>query len=177
MNSKMTKNDWVKCSENAAGFCNVLASKIENAIKRKRNFEAAAAYAGYQASIPPFTGIFKSIPAGQKNTLKAKGEDIIAKFLSDKKYDMNTCVDVIEQIRALYKNGGVKGYTYGNAQKWVNMSFKYYVIFNAIDFNTKKVDLKTAFSKIPRFNNYELFAVDSIYDKCNPAKIRHQLQL
>lgn len=162
MNSKMTKNDWFMCSTNAAGFCNVLASKIENAIKRKGNFEEAAAYAGYQASIPPFTGIFNSIPAGQKNTLKAKGEDIIAKFLSNKKYDMGTCVDVIEQIRALYKNDGVMDYTYGNAQKWVNMSFKYYVIFNAIDFNTKKVDLKTAFIKIPEFNNYELFAVDSI---------------
>ena len=80
MNSKMTKNDWVKCSENAAGFCNVLASKIENAIKRKRNFEAAAAYAGYQASIPPFTGIFKSIPAGQKNTLKAKAKILLLNF-------------------------------------------------------------------------------------------------
>lgn len=47
MNSKMTKKEWDKCSEKAAEFCNVLATKIENAIIRKGNFEAAAAYAGY----------------------------------------------------------------------------------------------------------------------------------
>ena len=75
---------------------------------------------------------------------------------------MKICVYVIKRIRALYKNGGVMDYTYGNAQKWVNMSFKYYVIFNAVDFNAKKVDLEMAFNKIPEFNDYELFAVDSI---------------
>ena len=139
MNSKITKNDWVKCSNNAAGFCNALASKIGNAIKRKGNFEAAAAHAGYQASIPPFTGIFNSILKSQKNTLKGKGEKIIADFLSNKTYDMNKCVDVIKQIKELYKND-VRDYTYGNAQKWVNMSFKYYVIFNAVDFNKRRGD-------------------------------------
>ena len=139
MNSKITKNDWVKCSINAVGFCNALASNIGNAIKRKGNFEAAAAYAGYQASIPPFTGIFNSILKSQKNTLKGKGEKIIADFLSNKTYDMNKCVDVIKQIKELYKND-VRDYTYGNAQKWVNMSFKYYVIFNAVDFNKRRGD-------------------------------------
>ena len=56
----------------------------------------------------------------------------IKPFLKKRQFDIQSCLDCIDDVRKECRcNKGVSDFTYGNAQKWVNMSIKYYIILNA----------------------------------------------
>lgn len=42
-----------------------------------------------------------------------------------------------ENLRRLYKNNGIEKYTFGNAQKWINMAIKYVVSSDGMDWGNE----------------------------------------
>lgn len=64
---------------------------------------------------------------------RQEGERLIVEFLCGV-YHSNATVDIDyvsgfwETMRTIYKNHQIDDYTYGNAQKWVHMSIKYYIV-------------------------------------------------
>ncbi len=183
MNEMMTREGWTECSIKAAEFANGYFARIENKPLRKWSLERKAAAAGYQASITeaanPFNGQFSK---SQIARIREDGEDILEGFLQRGRFDKASCFETMADIKDLYRRSGVADYNYGHAQKWVNMAVKYYIVckscyifdesangFLPFGFTKKvknrngvKIDVKRAFEENPAFNEYELFAVDSI---------------
>lgn len=61
------------------------------------------------------------------------GETIIEEFLcaainEKTPFEIDVVYDIWNKIYKVYKKHGIDDYTYGNAQKWVNMSIKYYAV-------------------------------------------------
>lgn len=90
-----------------------------------------AANLSYRASV------LRAIKLNGKNAAaklaRQEAEVVIQNFLCET-YNSKTIVDINdmpaiwEEIYKIYKNHNIDDYTYGNAQKWVNMSIKYYII-------------------------------------------------
>ena len=67
----------------------------------------------------------------QKNNARSAGENILQNFLSATHSNGNifqVVKDTWDAIRENYHNQGITWYTYGNAQKWVSMAIKYFVV-------------------------------------------------
>lgn len=82
-----------------------------------------------------------SINDGEKDVLKKKGTEMICKAIkglwdNEEAYDkfhFSLCKTLIElySVEEIYKDKGRK-FTYGIAQKWVNMTIKYIYMFNSV---------------------------------------------
>ena len=91
----------------------------------------AAAKLAYRASV------LRALKMNGKNNeakfARQEGEKVIKNFLCEI-YSSETVatIDFVAQtwetIYQIYKKQEIQDYTYGNAQKWVNMAIKYYVI-------------------------------------------------
>lgn len=100
----------------------------ENGISPK-SLAYIAASLSYRASV------LRALNIGNKkeeaSQARKEGEQIIADFLFSCYNSAPLTVDIVagkwEQIRTIYKQKYIDDYTYGNAQKWVNMSIKYYI--------------------------------------------------
>ncbi len=184
----MSNETWKKCSENAAKFANIqFGKKLEKC--REKSIAYKAAYASYGPSTRNTVAFTGSYISDMQNVEKNREKEnlkinvingILQDFLSAEIFDFVNCHRVIKQIRDFYRNEKqIVNYTYGNAQKWVNMAIKYYIIckscyifesdkkeWNSFDFTSKptkiKVDVKRAFDEHPNFRKYRIFAVDSI---------------
>ncbi len=183
----MSEAAWNKCSENAAAFANIQFGKIfEKLISKSIAYRAA--YASYGPSTRNTVAFIGSYINGMTGTAQTKEKEVLKRyvvqnilehFLSEEKFDTETCQNVIKRVRAFYREEKqIVNYTYGNAQKWVNMAIKYYIIAmscysantgapfdfttNPILSNSIKADVKRAFGEHPGFSKYRLFAVDSI---------------
>ena len=76
----------------------------------------------------------------QKNNARSAGENILQNFLSATHSNGNNfqvVKDTWDAIRENYHNQGITWYTYGNAQKWVSMAIKYFVV---IGYKNKLID-------------------------------------
>lgn len=186
MLTKMTKSEWDNCSQKAAEFANNLFGiRLEKLVHRDIAF--LAAYSSYGPSTRDtnaFLGSFitelsLSAKNKKKEDLKLKVvESILVPFFNVKAFDNNTCMETIKKIRKFYRDNGIVHYTFGNAQKWLNLAIKYFIICSACyvfdkcgnyisyDFNTFnkkiKIDMEKCFKDNKYFGLYNLFAVDSI---------------
>lgn len=65
------------------------------------------------------------------NNIGYKIKELVHNYISDinnGKLNKNSCIDTIEKICEVIKNEDEKGFSFGNAQKLVNMSAKYFYI-------------------------------------------------
>jgi len=161
--------DWDRINRKACIFANAYYSRIQNK-PVKYTDERKACSSAYQSSISekanPFCSLFSST---QIRILRNKGEDYLESFLKKQKFDKESCIEAMRKIRQIYKKAKVKKYTYGNAQKWVNMSIKYYYIIKSV-YDSNKIDVNRAFVLFPGLQDYSLFPIDSkildlIYDE------------
>lgn len=124
MNQKM--GDWYN------RFCaNRRVVKVLDDSTKAEELAYVAANLSYRASVLRALKFYgKNAEALQA---RKEGEKVIYNFLVDC-YTSKTAADidyvsqVWEKIYQIYKGQDIQDYTYGNAQKWVNMSIKYYII-------------------------------------------------
>ncbi len=124
---------WEECSKVAASFANILFTKVENC--KKGRLARKAAHAGYAASVNQTDAFVGSLegPAYQRarEQIRTEAESKIVSFLEGNDFTLQACYCAIEDIRRLYEERGVNRYTYGNAQKWLNMAIKYYIFIKS----------------------------------------------
>lgn len=96
-----------------------------------------------------------------EDKLKAIIKDIIMPFLKKKEYDKANCEKTITMIRDAFKKDNEYPYTYGNAQKWLNMAYKYYI---ANLYHKSKLSAKVFFEKNKELLCYPFFAIDNIIE-------------
>ena len=124
MNQKA--NNWYK------RFCeNKSAVKALSTTPDASELAYAAAKLSYRASV------LRALKMNGKNNeakiARQEGEKVIVNFLCDiykteTAADLDTVSQIWEKIYQIYKKQDIQDYTYGNAQKWVNMAIKYYII-------------------------------------------------
>ena len=90
-----------------------------------------AAHLSYRSSVIRAMSFGDKIK--EKESARSDGEKIISSFLvqclENTPISANEVSDCWSLLYELYhKKYGFNNYTYGNAQKWVNMSIKYYII-------------------------------------------------
>ena len=119
-------DDWYKRFCEGKKAVRTLSS-TPNAVELAR----AAAILSYRASV------LRALKFEGKNSeamnARQAGEGQIIDFLctiyeSKSTIDINDVAKTWESIYQIYKRNNIEDYTYGNAQKWVNMSIKYYII-------------------------------------------------
>ena len=124
MNQKM--DDWYK------RFC-----ENQKPIKTLCNTPNAEELASVAAILSYRASVLRALKMNGKHKEAAlarqKGEVLIKDFLW-KIFNTNTAaefdcvVETWEALHQIYKKQDIQDYTYGNAQKWVNMAIKYYII-------------------------------------------------
>ena len=96
-----------------------------------KDLACVAANLSYRASV------LRALNFNGKNSegklARLDGEKIVIDFLykifeSQNVASLDYVSDVWSKIYDTYKKHNIEDYTYGNAQKWVNMSIKYYII-------------------------------------------------
>ena len=97
----------------------------------------------------------------RKETLKQRiCREIIAEFLKNEDFSDANCLRVMDEIfEIMYFRENVRDFSYGNAQKWVNMAIKFYLIVKAK--REYGLDMIRLVEETNLFG-YDLFPVDSI---------------
>ena len=94
--------------------------------------------------------------------IKKAIDDILAPFFERKKFDNKSCYETIEKIRDFYKINEEYPYTYGNAQKWLTIAMKYYVV--NLFHESQPITAKDFFETHKEFLDCKIFAVDNIIE-------------
>lgn len=92
---------------------------------------------------------------GEFNRINAA--HFLAGFLEDANFSPERCEYIIRRIKMEF--GNIEDYTYGNAQKWVNIAIKYFIILNQFIPEKRVIDVDHAIS------TYRFFPVDAIMIK------------
>lgn len=98
--------------------------------KTQEFFARMAAHLSYRASV------MRALTFGDQKAkapnIREKGEKIISEFLVKSLENPPATVGEVakywEKLHNLYLKEKIEDYTYGNAQKWVNMAIKYFII-------------------------------------------------
>lgn len=95
----------------------------------KTTIEEKAAFLSYKPSVQ------RAIKFNKNNLNKQSARDaaekVLIKFLQKKDFSNETIFNLWDEIWGIYHEQGITQYTYGNAQKWVGMAVKYYLILES----------------------------------------------
>ena len=122
----MTIQDWYNkyCAKHCVA--NMQVADIAN-LAAKLSYRASVLRALYENDI--CVGFKKKY--NEKTKARCSGEKTIEQFLKTA-YSNNVSLNDVEamwnKIRDIYHQQGIFWYTYGNAQKWLGMSIKYFFI-------------------------------------------------
>lgn len=121
-------------------FYEKFCSNCESLSEKEKIIEAAARLS-YRASVQhalwkngKHVGFAGKTAA--KNAARAQGERIVADFLTaasnleSREAFLESFEDAMDVLRAVYHDKGITWYTYGNAQKWLAMAIKYYIVIS-----------------------------------------------
>lgn len=106
-----------------------------------------------------------------RSLLKNAMIPVISEFLRAEDFSTKKCVALMTKIREYYHANKVVNYTYGIAQKWVNIAIKYYIILNSFNAPTHTCDVNAFYIRkgytisSPYVFNYHLFPVDTSYGR------------
>lgn len=173
---------WSQIDQKLQGFYKKYGKRCASRTKGKNDAQTAARQAYFPAVVetahPKRKGFVSFDP--KEAELWQVIDGIIVPFLTGNAYDAKSCLTAIDEIREFFKNGSTYPFTYGNAQKWLNMAVKYYMVHL---YHRSGVTARVFFNKNPQFLDYPFFAVDSVMVKVvektigipSPAKKWHEI--
>lgn len=173
---------WSQIDQKLQGFYKKYGKRCASWTKGKNDAQTAARQAYFPAVVetahPKRKGFVSFAP--KEAELWQVIDGIIVPFLTGNAYDVKSCLTAIDEIREFFKNGSTYPFTYGNAQKWLNMAVKYYMVHL---YHCSGVTAHNFFSRNPQFLDYPFFAVDSVmvkvvektFDIPSPAKKWHEI--
>lgn len=84
-------------------------------------------------------------------------EQIFVPFLKDSSFSDQECFEIMDRVFEIYYfRENVTDFSYGAAQKWVNMAIKYYIILQFKKSGTPDI---VSYIKL-KYSNYNLFPID-----------------